>query len=414
MKHLLIFSIICSSLFLLACTNKAEGDNNQHTTTIQWRGIDRTGIFHETGLMTSWEENEPQLLWHFDGLGEGHSSPAISNGKIYVTGMIDGNGYLFVFDLNGNLLHKVFYGEEWNRNYHGTRGTPTISDGKIFIMSGMGDLICLNQRTLEVIWQRNILTDFDSRNIMFGITESPLIVGDKIIATPGGEEHNVVALNKHTGELIWSSPGMGELSAYCSPLYIDTQEVPLIVTITTGHIIGLEATTGKMLWSHESGNRHNIQANTPLYSNNMIFVASIDRGAIMLRLTNGGRSVEHVWEIRDFDNMMGGFVKVGNYIYGSSSGFTNQDWFCVNWYTGEIMWRESGLGVGAIIANDGMLYIYSDRGEMALVRATPEKLDIVGQFDITLGTDQHWAHPIIYNGVLYVRRGNTLMAYGIK
>ena len=294
MKHLLTLSIACSSLFLLACTNKAEGDNNQHTTTIQWRGIDRTGIFHETGLMTSWEENEPQLLWHFDGLGEGHSSPAISNGKIYVTGMIDGNGYLFVFDLNGNLLHKVFYGEEWNRNYHGTRGTPTISDGKIFIMSGMGDLICLNQRTLEVIWQRNILTDFDSRNIMFGITESPLIVGDKIIATPGGEEHNVVALNKHTGELIWSSPGMGELSAYCSPLYIDTQEVPLIVTITTGHIIGLEATTGKMLWSHESGNRHNIQANTPLYSNNMIFVASIDRGAIMLRLTNGGRSVEHV------------------------------------------------------------------------------------------------------------------------
>ena len=415
MKHLITLSVVCFSLFLCTCTDRAErGNRHQHTTTIQWRGVDRTGIFHETGLKTSWSENEPQLLWYFDGLGEGHSSPAISNGKIYVTGMIDDSGYLFVFDLNGNLLHQVFYSAEWNRNYHGTRGTPTISDGKIYIMSGMGDLICFNQRTLEVIWQRNILADFGAQNIMWGITESPLIIGDKIIATPGGTEHNVVALNRYTGELVWSSPGVGERASYTSPLYIGTQEVPLIVTLTAQHIIGLEAATGNVLWYHESRNTWNINVNTPLYHSDMLLWTSVDKGATMLRLTNGGRNVEQVWHIPEFDSMMGAFVRVGNYIYGSSSGETHRDWFCVHWYTGEIMWRTQGVGVGAIIASDGMLYIYSDRGEMALVNATPEKLDIAGRFEITLGTDQHWAHPIIYNGVLYVRRGNTLMAYGIR
>ena len=413
MKHLLILSIVCLPIFMLACTNRAEREHNHHTTTIQWRGIDRTGIFHETGLKTSWE-NDPQLVWYFDGLGEGHSSPAISNGKIYVTGMIDGNGYLFVFDLNGRLLHRVFYSQEWNRNYHGTRGTPTINDGKIYIMSGMGDLICLDQRTLEVVWQRNILADFDAQNILWGITESPLIIGDKVIATPGGEEHNIVALNRHTGELIWSSPGVGEPATYMSPLYIGTQETPLIVTFTAQHIIGLEAATGNVLWYHESRTTWGINANTPLYHDNMIFWTNVDSGASMLRLTNGGRDSETVWTVPSFNNMQGGYVRVGNYIYGSSGGYGHYYWYCINWYTGEVMWRAPDVRIGVTIANDGMLYLYSDRGVMALVRATPEKFDLVGRFQITLGTDQHWAHPILYNGMLLVRRGNTLMAFDIK
>ncbi|MDR2037303.1 MAG: PQQ-binding-like beta-propeller repeat protein [Bacteroidales bacterium] len=395
-------------LLSLAVLSLSAQDN------IQWRGTDRTGIYRETGLMKSWPANGPEMLWHYGGLGEGHSSVAIASGKIYVTGLSDGKGHLFVFNSKGKLLNKIMYGDEWTVNYVGTRGTPTIDNGKIYLVSGIGDLICWDENKLDVLWKRNIFNDFGSTNIAWGVNESPLIIGEKIIVTPGGKEHNIVALNKHTGELIWSSPGKGDLSAYCSPLYIEDQRTPLIVTITARNIVGLEASTGKVLWSHESVNKNSIHANTPIYSDNMVLCSSVDKGSTMLRLTDGGRKAEIVWELPELDNMMGALIKTGGYFYGSGSGYKNKLWYCVDWKTGEIKWKEKVLSAGNIITADGMLYCYTDKGEMALVKPTPEKFDIVSQFQITMGTEQHWAHPVIHKGMMYVRHGNTLMAYAIK
>jgi outer membrane protein assembly factor BamB len=206
---------------------------------------------------------------------------------------------------------------------------------------------------------------------------------------------------------------MGDPSAYCSPIFIDDQEIPLIVQMTANHVIGVNADTGEMIWSHPNSNRWSIHPNTPVYGDNMILVTSgYGRGSTMLRLTNGGRSVQQAWFNENLDNRIGGMVKVGNYVYGS--GDNNRFWFCVDWHTGRIMWQERGLAMGVIIANKDMLYLYTDRGDMILARATPEKFDIAGRFPITLGTNQHWAHPVIYNGVLYVRRGDTLMAFDVK
>ena len=382
---------------------------------IGWRN-DRTGIFaNETGLLKSWPENGPELLWYFDGLGDGHSSIAISNNKIYATGMHDGKGYLFVFDLNGNLLNRIQYGIEWTGGYNGTRATPTISNGKIYIMSAMGELICLNEQTLEVVWRRNILSDFDGRMPNAGISESPLVFNNKIIATPGGAEHNIVALNKNTGELIWSSPAKGDRPSYCSPLYIGHLETPLIVTLTAENIVGLEASTGKLLWSFPNRNTHAIHGNTPIYANNMILATTSEQGSTMLRLLDGGRNAEVAWALPELDNAIAGLVKVGNYVFGAGSN-RQRAWFSVEWETGEIQFREreSGLAVGVIVYADGIFFCYSDRGEMALVPATPERFEVVSRFRIEKGTDQHFAHPTIYQGVLYVRRGNTLMAYKIK
>jgi len=381
---------------------------------VEWR-YDRTGIYsQETGLLKSWPADGPELLWYYDGLGDGHSSVAIASGKIYITGLLDGKGYLYIFNSDGKLLNKVMYGDEWTENYVGARATPIINEGKIYLMSGTGNLVCLDEKNPDVIWKRNIFEDFESKNINWGFNESPLIIEDKIIVTPGGEKHNVVALNKNTGELIWSSPGVGELSAYCSPLYIGDQETPLIVTITAAHIVGLEASTGNVLWSFESKNTHSIHANTPVYANNRVLCTSVDKGCTMLQLSDGGRNAEIVWELPELDNMMGAMVKVGDYIYGSCSGYKNKLWYCVDWETGAIVYNEQGLASGVTIAADSMLYCYTNKGEMALVKPTPEKFDIVSKFMITLGTEQHWAHPVIYQGVLYVRHGNTLMAYKIN
>jgi outer membrane protein assembly factor BamB len=379
---------------------------------IQWRG-DRTGVYKETGLQKSWAADGPQMLWHYDGLGEGHSSAAISADKIYVTGLIEGKGYVYAFDLTGKLLNKKEYGAEWDKSYNGSRGTVTVNDGKLYLISGMGDIICLNESDLNIVWKKNMMSDFGAENITWGICESPLIVGEKLIATPGGKEHNIIALNKNTGALIWSSPAEGGLSAYCSPLYVGDQQVPQVVTMTAEHIVGIDIATGKQLWSFENINRHAVHPNVPVYADNMLLCTSgYGKGSVMLRLTNGGRSVEKVWDSPQLDSRIGAMVKIGDYAYGS--GDANKFWFCVDWKTGEQKYKENTLPVGNIITADGMLYCYSDRGDMALATATPSKFDIVSRFPITLGTDQHWAHPVIYKGNLYVRHGNTLMAYNIK
>jgi len=382
-------------------------------STIQWRGENRTGVYNEKGLLKSWSQNGPQLLWHYDGLGEGHSSVAIDANKIYVTGLSDDNGFLYVLDMDGKLLNKKDYGKEWSESYNGPRGTVTVNDGKLYIVSGAGFLICLNQKTLDVIWKKDIQADFGGKNIQWGVSESPLIVNEKVILTPGGKEHNVVALNKNDGSLIWSCAGEGDLSAYCSPLYVGDQQVPQVVTMTANHILGIDISNGKKLWSYEQKNRWAVHANTPVYADNMLLCTSgYGKGSVMLRLINGGRAVEKAWELAEVDSRIGAMVKVGSYVYGS--GDNNKFWFCIDWKTGEVKYKDKAFGIGVVIANEDMLYCYSDRGEMALVRATPEKFDLVSKFPITLGTEQHWAHPVIYQGVLYVRHGNTLMAYKVK
>jgi outer membrane protein assembly factor BamB len=244
------------------------------------------------------------------------------------------------------------------------------------------------------------------------MTESPLIVGDKIFITPGGKKYNVVALNKNTGELIWRSEGERMPSTYCSPLYIDSYPIPIIVTNTERFIIAFNANTGEKLWSHPLTNRYNIHPNTPIYDNGMLFVTTgYGSGSLMLRLTNGGRAVEQVWT-NNADNQMGGAVKMGDRVF--TSGHRNRGFYCIDWHTGEIKYRVDQVSPSAIIAADGLLYVYSDRGEMALVKPNPDSFELVSIFNVTLGTNQHWAHSVIHDGVLYIRHGDALMAYKVK
>ena len=411
MKKVLTLSLIVTSAVLLAC------GNTNPNTEIQWRG-DRQGVFHETGLLTSWPASGPELLWYFDGLGEGHSSPAIANNMLFIKGMnSDAMGTIFVFDLDGNLLNSKVYGAEWNRNFHGTRGSVTPSGNNIYFISGEGVLYAYTQRTLNLLWSRDFRAEFGAQNSNWGICESPLIIGDKVIGTPGGERYNVVAFNKHTGDIIWSTPGMGDRASYSSAIFIDDQEVPLIVQTTGRHALGIHAETGEMLWSFPWTNMHQMVADPPLYNSGMFLLTSgYGGGSVMLRLINGGRGVQEVWSSSTtLESQKGGAVRVGDYIFGSGHRVSPY-WQSVNWYTGEVMWRER-LGepnMGSTIFADGMLFLYTSRGVVKLVRPNIERFDIVSEFTITKGTDQHISTPIIYNGVFFLRRGNTLMAYRIR
>ncbi|MCL2739380.1 MAG: PQQ-like beta-propeller repeat protein [Bacteroidales bacterium] len=379
---------------------------------VEWR-FDRTGNYSkETGLLKSWPANGPELLWHFDGLGRGFTSVTMYGEQMFVTGETNEKGYLYVLGMDGKLQHKVAYGTEFVRSYPGARNAVIPNDGKLYLVSGVMELFCYDIQSMKLLWKKDYAKDFGAENTRHGWHGTPLIIGEKLIIAPGGAEHNVVALNKTTGALIWSSTGAGVMSGYGSPIYLGDQQIPQVVFMMSDYIIGIDVSNGDMLWSFAHTNRMREHPNTPVYSNNMLFFMSdYGKGSTMLRLSRDGRSVSKVWEMPELSHQFGHVVKFGNYIYGSGQRTT---WYCVDWQTGKIMYSDNTLGVGNAISADGMLYVYSDKGEMALVKPNHEKFEIISMFPITSGTGEHWAHPVIYQGVMYVRHGDALMAYRIK
>jgi outer membrane protein assembly factor BamB len=382
-------------------------------TPTRWRGPNGNGVYNETGLLKQWPASGPEVIWHFDGLGEGHSSPAFANDMIYLSGMEGTTGFIYSLSTFGGLKWKVPYGEEFHESYPGARSTPVIAGDLIYVYSGHGVLTCMDAHNGEIKWRKDVFKDFDGKNIRWGVTETPVVDGDLIFITPGGRKNNVVALNRFNGNLVWSSPAKGEISAYCSPLLVELPSRKLLVTMTADHIIGLDAKDGKMLWSHPQTNRYQVHANTPIYHDGGLFCFSgYGQGGVKLELSADGSSVSKAWFNEKLDSRMGGMVLVDGYLYGS--GDNNRQWRCVDWKTGEEQYASTDIGKGVTIYADGMLYCYSDRGELGLAEATPKGFNLVSNTRVEMGSAQHWSHPAIHDGRLYLRHGNTLIAYKIK
>ncbi len=378
-----------------------------------WRGPERMGIYHESGLLQEWPEGGPEMLWAFEHLGEGFSSPVIANGKVYITGMEGETGYIYILSMNGSLEKKFPYGPEFTDSYQGSRSTPAVVDDLLYIASGHGILLCIELNNGEIKWRRDLFKDFDGINIRWGLTENLLVDGDRLYCAPGGKKYNVVALNRHNGEVIWASEGQGEVSAYCSPLIVDHNGRRLLVTIMQNNIIGIDDSNGSLLWSHPHIKDPDVHPNTPIFHGGSIYVFSgYGLGGVKLKLNASGDSVTEEWENTDLDNQIGGAVLVDGYVYGA--GHRNRFWFCVDWETGATVHSSRNIDKGTVIYADGRLYCYTERGELAIVEPSPEGFNIKGQTVVRLGSAQHWAHLVINNGVLYVRHGNAIMAYKIS
>jgi hypothetical protein len=315
------------------------------------------------------------------------------------------------------LLWQKAYGEDYTLNFHGSRSTPVVVNDRIYIESGMGALYCLDTKDGEEIWSRDFIADFGVDSlIQFGYSESVLIDGDHLICVPGGKENNVVALDRHTGEQIWACSGNGEAATYNSPILVETETLRLVIAMTAASIMGIDAATGELYWRVEHTQGNNIHANTPLHADGKVLVASPDpkstSGTVQLQLLDGGRKVEEVWRNRKLRSFMGGVIRLDTCLYGSA--YLQKNWWVVNWNTGEIHVQNKELGGGPIIYADGMFYCYAEKeGELALVDAGPDKFEVVSKFHVPLGEGEHWAHPVIRDGVLYVRHGRALMAYAI-
>jgi outer membrane protein assembly factor BamB len=387
----------------------------------QFRGPNRDGKSAETGLLKTWPPGGPRLLWSVKGLGIGFSSAAIAHGSVYTTGMLDGEGFLFAYDLAGRLRWKVSYGPEWRKSYKGTRTTPTVDDDRVYIFSGLGRLACFDAETGRRIWSVDTLKKFDGRNITWGMSGSPLIDGDKVYCTPGGKRGLIVALNKWTGKTIWATTGLNESSAYASPILIEDRGSRLVVNLVQKSVVGVSPDDGRLLWRVPFKCSFDTGAITPIYKDGRLFVTSVveldaTTGGLMLRLSDDLTTPTKKWTQPVLDGCHGGVVLVDGYLYGSNfDTITSGNWVCLDWNSGKVMYEARWAhNKGAIIYADGMLYCYAENsGEVALVKASPQRFDIVSSFRVTQGTGPHWAHPAISDGRLYIRHGDALMAYDI-
>jgi outer membrane protein assembly factor BamB len=378
----------------------------------QWRGPNRNGIYNETGLMKVWPDGGPKMLWHLDGLGEGHTSAAVTSSGIYITGMIEGKGYIFAVDNNGNLRWKKEYGPEWTESHFGVRSTPLVIKDKLYFMSSFGTIFCLNTSNGQVIWTVDTFKDYGGRNITWGVTENLLFDGDVLYCTPGGRDASIIAINRNTGKLIWKCKGKAEKSAYCSPVMINLPKRKVLVTMMETSIQGIDAATGTMLWSFRHSTDPFVSPNVPVYIDGYLYCTSgYGLGGVMLKMAPDGSSVTEVWKNSFLDPKIGGVVVLNGRIYGG--GDRNRKLFCVDWKTGKEIYSLPQLAPCNIIADDGLLYIYRESGVVSLVEPKTDSFNIISTFQVPLGAGTHWAHLVINNKKLYVRHGASLMVYDI-
>ena len=386
----------------------------------QWRGPNRDGISAETGLLKQWPEKGPKLLWTAKGLGIGYASVAVANGLIYTAGNVGAEMKLIAIDLDGQTKWQVKVGPACKAGSPGSRGTPTIDGGKVYYEDANGNVVCLDAKTGEKVWALNILKEFKGRNIEWALSESLLVDGDNVIASPGGPKIGVVALDKNTGKTVWTCKGTDSQPSYASPILVEYKGLRQIVTMNSQAALGIHAKTGELLWRLPHKTEYDANCTTPVYHDGFVFIDSGYRsGGELLQLTVDGEkcSAKEVWRTKVLDNHHGGVVFVDGYLYGAAMGGSSppRAWVCLDFKTGDVKYQTAGVGKGSVTYADGMLYTMSETGNVGLVVASPEGHKVVSRFHIPPGgSGEAWAHPVICGGRLYLRHGDVLFAFDIQ
>jgi outer membrane protein assembly factor BamB len=381
----------------------------------QWQGPNRNGLSSETGLLAKWPSSGPPQVWSVAGLGGGYGSVAVAGDRIFVQGARGSRQSVI------NVLHLADGTNAWskalgpsgsNDRGSGPRGTPTVDDDRVYVLTEQGDLWCLKAATGTEVWTRNILREFGGRQIPWLISESPLVDGNNIIVTPGGPRAGMVALDKMTGKTVWTSQQLSDEAGYASPIAADVGGVRVVMTLTSQAGVGVRASDGKLMWRFQPVANGTANVATPIFHDNKVFYTSgYGTGAALLGLAanNGDVSAQQIYFTREMQNHHGGLVLVNGYLYG----FHNSILVCLEFATGRMMWRDRSVGKGTLTYADGNLYLLSEDNVVGLAAASPAAYQEKGRFKIADQGLPAWAHPVISGGRLYIRNQGTLTAYDV-
>ncbi len=381
----------------------------------QWRGPDRSGVSRESSLLAQWPRTGPPLVWSVSDLGNGFGSVAVRGNRVFVQGMRNRQSVVSSLDVaNGSVVWSRPIGPAGsNDRGSGPRSTPTVDGDRVYVLTETGDLACLLVRDGSILWQRNILREFGARNVNWLVSESPLIDGNHVIVTPGGRSAGMVALDKTSGETVWTAKELSDRAGYSSAIVADVHGVRTIMTLTDTAAVGVRASDGRLLWRYRRVANGTANVTTPLYADGKVFyTSSYGTGAALLglRASNGTLAADEIYFTRDMQNHHGGVVLVDGYLYG----FHNAILTAMEFATGKVLWRDRSVGKGAVVYADNHLYILSENDVVGLVEATPGGYREKGRFTIRDQGWPSWAHPAVSGGRLYIRNQNVLATYDVR
>ncbi len=382
----------------------------------QWRGPDRTGISKETGLLKEWPAGGPAVFWSVANIGDGYGTVAIKGNQIFVQGTKKNDSVTHCLNrADGKTVWTTTLGSRLEHSRgHGPRGTPTVDGERVYSLTETGDLACLKTADGSILWQRNILEDFKGKNIYWHLSESPLVDGNRLIVTPGGEKATLVALDKMSGETIWTTEDLSDRAGYASGLVADVGGIRTIMTFTASAAIGVRASDGKLMWRYEPVANGTANVATPILHHNKVFYSSNYRtgcALLELRPTESGLvGAKEIYFSRDLMNHHGGVVLVNGYLYG----YHNAILTCMEFETGKVMWKDRAVGKGSLTYADGHLYLLSEDNVVGLAEATTDGYKEKARFEIQDQGWPSWAHPVVCDGKLYIRNQAKLTCYNIK
>lgn len=376
----------------------------------QWRGPNRDGISKETGLLKQWPAEGPPLVWKATGAGRGYSSFAVSDGRLFTMGLRGDREYVIAFDVaTGKEAWATPDGTAYRDSRgDGPRGTPTVDGNNLYALGGNGDLSCLDAKTGRIVWAMNVLTKFGGENTNWGISESPLVIDDKLLVNAGGPGASIVALNKKDGSLIWKS--QSDKAGYSSGMPVQMGNTTQVVFFTHRRAVGLDLKDGKLLWEYARPANDVANVATPVVRGNRVFISSdYGTGAGLIEIKADGKAQE-VYFTKEMRNHHSSSILIEDHLYGFSGGILT----AMRFDTGEVAWKDRSVGKGSLVYADGNLYALSENGVVGLIEATPTGYREKGRFRIRQDSLPTWTHPIIAGGRLYLRDQDTIYAYDVR
>lgn len=385
----------------------------------QWQGPHRNCLTDATGLLQAWPADGPRRQWLFENCGTGYSGPAVVDGRLFIMGQRDGVCYLLALDADsGRELWATPVSDEYQNAWgSGPRGTPTIKDGLVYALSATGTLMCARADDGRETW-RVTMESLGGSVPNWGYAESPLVDGDWVLCTPGGQAGAIAALDRNTGDVVWQAADLTDGAHYSSIVRGVFHGQPQYVQLLEKRLVGVAADDGRLLWEVAwPGNVAVIP--TPIIHDDHVFVTSgYGAGCMLVQIDERNRATK-VYENKLMKNHHGGVILLGDHLYGHSDGV---GWLCLELRTGEQVWREREvLGKGAIGYADGRFYCLEEKeGVVALIDASPDGWQERGRLTLSPQSPDRspkggiWVHPVIVDGKLFLRDQQFLYCFDVR
>lgn len=394
----------------------------------QFRGPRRDGISDERGLLASWPEGGPKVLWSASKLGNGYSSPIIGGDRIYITGDVDDELHLFALDLKGQQLWQARNGTAWKADYPGARASVAYHAGHIYHHNAHGRVACFEAANGKEIWAIDILERFGGKNITWGLSECLLVDDRSVYITAGGSGALVVALDRKTGDVLWKSNPISdpegeqavETPSYVSPILVDFAGRKLLIGCSVKHLFCADAATGKLQWTKRLPTRYSVLAMMPTFiaPDRIFMTAPHGTGGHCYQLTRPATpdapiGANEVWTSK-LDTCQGSVIHSGGKLFGSFYS-DRKGWAALNASNGDVLYSNKDFAKGASIFADGRLYALAEDGWMLLLEPTDKEFAVKGHFRLAETTRRDaWAHPVVYQGRMYLRYHDTLTCYDVR